>query len=141
MIHGPCSVMNLNAPCTKNGKCTKQLPKQFHKHTINNYRNITLITDKVKRLPLYLHHCGTASNGKPHYWPLTWCAIQFTISKYVQFGLNVVSCLSVEVIRYVHGHVCAQTHRNRSNKSSEPDCHIKSDAKKKFLTKLLVLLM
>jgi hypothetical protein len=37
MIHGPRSVMNLNAPCTKNGKCTKKLPKQFHKHTIIEY--------------------------------------------------------------------------------------------------------
>jgi hypothetical protein len=30
----------------------------------------------------------------------------------------------------MHVHTHTHTHRNRSNKSSKPDCHIKSDAKR-----------
>ena len=34
MLHGPCGVNNINAPCMVDGKCSKGYPKQFHEETI-----------------------------------------------------------------------------------------------------------
>ena len=33
MIHGPCGALNPNAPCMKDGRCTKQYPRQLLKET------------------------------------------------------------------------------------------------------------
>ena len=34
MLHGPCGVNNVNAPCMVDGKCSKRYPKEFHEETI-----------------------------------------------------------------------------------------------------------
>jgi len=36
MIHGPCGKYFSNAPCMKEGKCSKGYPKEFQKITMNN---------------------------------------------------------------------------------------------------------
>lgn len=33
MIHGPCGSLNRNSPCMKDGKCTKQYPRNFSRDT------------------------------------------------------------------------------------------------------------
>jgi hypothetical protein len=33
MIHGPCGPLNLGCPCMKNGRCSKNYPKEFHETT------------------------------------------------------------------------------------------------------------
>ena len=34
MVHGPCGVENRNAPCMKDGKCTKHYPRAFMQETL-----------------------------------------------------------------------------------------------------------
>jgi hypothetical protein len=34
MVHGPCGVYNPKSYCMKNGRCSKNYPKDFHKATI-----------------------------------------------------------------------------------------------------------
>src|SRR2546423_1381886 len=36
MMHGPCGILNSNAPCMKDGKCSKKYPQNFQKNTIEN---------------------------------------------------------------------------------------------------------
>lgn len=33
MMHGPCSIVKINAPCIKNSKCSKKISKQFRNKT------------------------------------------------------------------------------------------------------------
>jgi hypothetical protein len=33
MVHGPCGVYNLKSSCMKNGRCSKNYPKDFHEET------------------------------------------------------------------------------------------------------------
>ena len=36
MIYGPCSILNLNALCMKDGKCSKRYPRNFQPITTLN---------------------------------------------------------------------------------------------------------
>ena len=42
MVHGPCGILNRNAVCMANDKCSKDYPKQFQEETVlavNGYPN------------------------------------------------------------------------------------------------------
>ena len=36
MIHGPCGIHKSNAPCMKDGKCSKRYPRNFQENTTEN---------------------------------------------------------------------------------------------------------
>lgn len=107
MVHGPCGAMNPNAPCMKDGKCSKGFPKPFCDATIDSgdgypsYRrrnNGTFITKRVKGRLFQLDNRWIV----PYNWYL---------SVRYQCHINVEQCSSVQSVRYIHKYVCKGTDR------------------------------
>lgn len=96
MIHGPCGTINPNAPCMKDGKCTKGYPKPFVKETQTGedgyplYRRRSPVdggfTVEIKGLQL------------DNRWVVPYPPILLKIFK---AHINIEICTSVKSIKYV----------------------------------------
>ena len=47
MIHGPCGIHKSNAPCMKDGKCSKKYPRNFQENTTENEDDILFIDEEI----------------------------------------------------------------------------------------------
>ncbi|KAK9839693.1 hypothetical protein WJX81_006615 [Elliptochloris bilobata] len=103
MMHGPCGVHRHNAPCMKDGRCSKHYPREFQEAT----------TDAEGGYPVYRRHDDGRTfvkNGVvlDNRWVVPynkWLATKYNC----HFNVEVVA--SVKAIKYIHkytfkGHDC-----------------------------------
>ncbi|XP_023159393.1 uncharacterized protein LOC101459168 [Ceratitis capitata] len=106
MIHGPCGALNNSSPCLADGKCTKNVPKDFTNHTVTN----------VDRYPIYRRR-NPENGGTPfiknfintdidigNRWVVPYSPL---LSKTYNAHINVEFCSSVKGIKYV----CKYVHK------------------------------
>ena len=107
MIHGPCGVLNMTAPCMDNGKCSKHFPKECINDTITN----------IDGYPLYRRR--DTDNGGQSYqlrmsiggtvdidnrWVVPYSPL---LCKIYKSHINVELCSSVKSIKYI----CKYVHK------------------------------
>ena len=101
MIHGPCGDQNTNSPCMENGKCSKQFPKPFQKHTL---------MDEDRSYPVYRRRAPedgggqTIKNGKliDNRWVVPYNPY---LSLRYNCHINVESCISPKAAKYLYKYV------------------------------------
>ncbi|KAJ4810606.1 ATP-dependent DNA helicase PIF1 [Rhynchospora pubera] len=98
MLHGPCGVMNDRSPCMKDGRCSKDFPKE--------YADFTVVNDDGSVVYRRRHsHIISEKNGiiftNAHVVPYN---VDLLI-KY-QAHLNVEKCYSPELIKYLFKYIC-----------------------------------
>lgn len=107
MIHGPCGQMNPNAPCMRDGICTKGFPKSYCNETVNNVdgyplyrrcRNERIITKMVRGRQYELDNRWVV----PYNW--------YLLLRY-KCHINVEQCSSIQSVRYIHKYVCKGSDR------------------------------
>ncbi|GBM57382.1 hypothetical protein AVEN_171506-1 [Araneus ventricosus] len=96
MVHGPCGIINPNAPCMKDGECSKQFPKAFRQETEEN----------VNDYPVYKIWCIEPVRVGKHYIDNHWI-IPYNpwLSKKYNAHINVEVCASVKSVKYLY-YVC-----------------------------------
>ena len=97
MVHGPCGVAKRNAPCMRNGSCSKKFPKGFS----------TVTTTANDGYPLYRRRdnkrsaevCGTLLDNR---WIVPYNP--FLLLKY-NAHINVEICTTVSAVKYLYKYV------------------------------------
>ncbi|GBN67556.1 hypothetical protein AVEN_267496-1 [Araneus ventricosus] len=97
MVHGPCGIINPNAPCMKDGECSKQFPKAFREETEEN----------VNGYPVYKRRCIEPVRVGKHYIDNRWIVpYNPWRSKKYNAHINVEVCASVKSVKYLYKYVC-----------------------------------
>ncbi|GBM34040.1 hypothetical protein AVEN_162220-1 [Araneus ventricosus] len=96
MVHGPCGIINPNAPCMKDGDCSKQFPKAFREETEEN----------VNGYPVYKRRCIEPVRVGKHYIDNRWIVpYNPWLSKKYNAHINVEVCASVKSVKYLYKYV------------------------------------
>ena len=102
MIHSPCGAINLNAPCMKDGKCTKRYPRQLLRDTETGddeyplYRRRSPEDGGIKaKLKIGKSIQEIEIDNK---WVVPYCPL---LSRIFQAHINVEYCNSVKSIKYI----------------------------------------
>ncbi|GBN29840.1 ATP-dependent DNA helicase PIF1 [Araneus ventricosus] len=96
MVHGPCGIINPNAPCMKDGECSKQFPKAFREETEEN----------VNGYPVYKRRCTEPVRAGKHYIDNRWIVpYNPWLSKKYNAHINVEVCASVKSVKYLYKYV------------------------------------
>lgn len=100
MIHGPCGIINQQSPCMKDGKCTKNYPRQLLKETITGIDGYPLYRRRsaddggqVIVLKVRNNNIDVDNRFVVPYCPL--------LSKTFKAHINVEFCNSVKSIKYI----------------------------------------
>lgn len=107
MVHGPCGTINPDAPCMKDGKCTKNYPKSFSEQTVLSEDGYTIYAR-----PNNGQVCKKKVNGVEididNRWIVPynpWSIMQ------LKCHVNMECCISIKAFKYLHkyiykGHDC-----------------------------------
>lgn len=124
MIHGPCGECNLNSPCMKENKCTKNYPKSFQNETLANKDGY----------PLYRRrNNGNSASVRNKVIDNTWVVPYnpYLLLKY-NCHINVEVCATIKSVKYLFkyvykGYDCASVRiTERNSNFDEIQKHIDS---------------
>jgi hypothetical protein len=108
MMHGPCGVLNRSSPCMKEGKCSKNFPKDFQENTV----------DTNESYPLYCRpdNGRTFVNSSGVHLDNSWVVPynRWLLTKY-QAHINVEVCATVHAVKYMYKYVYKGHDRARVN--------------------------
>nr|XP_042913138.1 uncharacterized protein LOC122273141 [Parasteatoda tepidariorum] len=96
MVHGPCGYLYQNSPCMRDGKCSKQFPKDFKEETEEN----------VNGYPVYKRRSTEPVKVGKHHIDNRWIVPYnpYLIKKY-NAHINVEICASVKSVKYMYKYV------------------------------------
>ncbi|CAG9836262.1 unnamed protein product [Diabrotica balteata] len=106
MIHGPCGTLHRSSPCMADGKCTKNLPKDFTNDTITNtdeypiYRRRSLDNGGYS----FIKNISNTDIDIDNRWVVLYSPL---LSKTYNAHINVEFCCSVKSIKYI----CKYVHK------------------------------
>ena len=97
MMHGPCGHLNPNAPCMRDGKCSKNFPKEFRDATAavsEKYVQYRRRDDgrTVKKSGVELDNRWVVPYNR-------------ALSKKFNAHINIEICSNIQVVKYIHKYV------------------------------------
>ncbi|CAB4488149.1 unnamed protein product [Rhizophagus irregularis] len=97
MMHGPCGILNLNAPCMKDGKCSKRYPRNFQENTIENEDGYPIYRRRNDNQTIEVNKIKLDNRWVVPYNP-------YLTTKY-NCHINVEICSSITAIKYLFKYV------------------------------------
>ena len=97
MIHGPCGILNLNASCMKDGKCSKRYPRNFQENTIENEDGYPIYKRRNNNQTIEVNGIQLDNHWVVPYNP-------YLTTKY-NCHINVEICSSITAIKYLFKYV------------------------------------
>ncbi|XP_062817668.1 uncharacterized protein LOC134293583 [Anolis carolinensis] len=101
MIHGPCGNLNMNAPCMKEGKCSKKYPRQLVTDTQTGHDGYLLYRRRATSdggFTAKLKIRGKTEVEVDNRWVVPYSPL---LSKMFQAHINVEYCNSIKSIKYI----------------------------------------
>ena len=97
MVHGPCGNINLNAPCMKNGICSKGYPKPYQQSTsiAEDGYPLYMRPDDHRKFPVTVHH--QTMHDVNNRWIIPY---NFYLSLKYNCHINVESVATFKTLKY-----------------------------------------
>ncbi|CAJ0761863.1 8612_t:CDS:2, partial [Entrophospora sp. SA101] len=121
MIHGPCGAFMQNAPCMKNGRCSKGYPKHFQESTAVNNDGYPIYKRRDNGKTVEVHGATLDNRWVVPYNPY--------LSTRYDCHINVEICSSITAVKYLFkyvykGHDRATVEIRRQNHKQESNDEI-----------------
>ena len=97
MIHGPCGIHKSNAPCMKDGKCSKKYPRNFQENTTENEDGYPIYRRRNNGRTVEVNKIQLDNRWVVPYNP-------YLTTKY-DCHINVEICSSITAIKYLFKYV------------------------------------
>lgn len=97
MMHGPCGLLNPNSVCMRDGKCTKEFPKNFNETTL----------ESINGYPLYRRRdSGISANVRGQTLDNRY-VVPFNPYLLAKFNchINVEVCTTVKSVKYIYKYI------------------------------------
>src|SRR3954468_21566687 len=97
MMHGPCGILKPNAPCMKDGKCSKKYPRNFQESTTENEDGYPIYRRRNNNQTVEVNRIQLDNRWVVPYNP-------YLTTKY-NCHINVEICSSITAIKYLFKYV------------------------------------